>query len=130
LAATTPDLAGESSLGALDARYVTIDALPWRPTRWEGIRMKVLMEDKDKGLLTALMQWDPGTRLPLHEHVRIEQTYVLEGSLEDSEGVATAGNFVWRPEGSQHVASAPNGALILAFFLQPNRFFETNETLR
>lgn len=123
MTATTPDLAGEDKLGALDARYVTVSDLPWRPTRWDGIRMKVLMEDKEKGLLTALMQWDPGTQLPLHEHVRIEQTYVLEGTLEDSEGEATAGNFVWRPEGSKHVASAPRGALILAFFLQPNRFF-------
>lgn len=129
MAACTPDLTGESALGPLAARYVEVSELPWRPTRWDGIRMKVLMEDKDKGLLTALMQWDAGTKLPLHEHVRIEQTFVLEGSLEDSEGVATAGNFVWRPEGSQHVASAPNGALILAFFLQPNRFFDEQKGL-
>ncbi len=124
MAAITPDLKNEALLGPLAARYVTTEELPWRPTRWEGIRMKVLMEDKEKGLLTALMEWDPGTRLPLHEHVRIEQTYVLRGALADDEGVATAGNFVWRPEGSQHVASAPEGALILAFFLQPNRFFD------
>ncbi len=123
MVATTPDLKNEQQLAPLAARYVVTDELPWRPTRWEGIRMKVLMEDKESGLLTALMEWDAGTKLPLHEHVRIEQTYVLRGSLADEEGVATAGNFVWRPQGSQHVASAPDGALILAFFLQPNRFF-------
>jgi len=125
MAATTPDLPGEDRLAPLAARYVAVGDLPWRATRWDGIKMKILMEDKEKGLLTALMRWEPGTQLPLHEHVRIEQTYVLEGSLADDEGVATAGNFVWRPQGSQHVASAPEGALILAFFLQPNRFFET-----
>lgn len=122
--ATTPDLAGLESLPALAARYVDIGTLPWRPTRWPGIVMKVLLEDKESGLFTALMRWEPGTSLPLHEHVRIEQTYVLEGSLADDEGEATAGNFVWRPQGSRHVARAPKGALILAFFLQPNRFFD------
>lgn len=123
--ASTPDLENEKLLAPLAARYVDVEHLPWRKTRWDGIRMKVLMEDQEKGLLTALMEWDPGTSLPLHEHVRIEQTYVLSGALADDEGVATAGNFVWRPEGSRHVASAPEGALILAFFLQPNRFFDT-----
>lgn len=125
MAATTPDLPGLDRLPALAARYVDIAALPWRPTRWPGIVMKVLMEDRESGLLTALMRWDAGTFLPLHEHVRIEQTYVLEGSLVDDEGAATAGNFVWRPQGSRHVARAPDGALILAFFLQPNRFFDS-----
>ena len=28
----------------------------------------------------------------------------------------------WRPAGNQHEAVAPNGALILGFFLKPNRF--------
>lgn len=89
--------------------------------------MKVLLEDKQSGLATLLMKWEPGSSLPLHEHVRIEQTYVLEGSLKDEEGEATAGNFVWRPPGSQHVATSPNGAVILAFFLEPNRFFESKQ---
>ena len=82
------------------------------------------MEDKDSGLLTALFRWQPGSKLPLHEHVEIEQTYVLEGSFEDDEGEATAGNFVWRPAGSRHEARSPHGALVLAFFLRPNRFFD------
>ena len=82
------------------------------------------MEDKASGLLTALFRWAPGSRLPLHEHVEIEQTYVLEGSIEDDEGEVTAGNFVWRPAGSRHEARSRNGALILAFFLRPNRFLE------
>jgi hypothetical protein len=49
-------------------------------------------------------------------------TYVLEGTLEDDEGVCMAGNFVWRPAGSTHEAVAPNGALILGIFMKPNYF--------
>jgi quercetin dioxygenase-like cupin family protein len=122
MTAATPDLAGSAKLGALASRYVNVEALPWKPTRWAGIDMKVLVEDPETGLLTALFRWAPGSELPYHEHARIEQTYVLEGTLCDEEGEAKAGEFVWRPAGSRHVARAPKGALILGFFLAPNRF--------
>jgi quercetin dioxygenase-like cupin family protein len=48
---------------------------------------------------------------------------VLEGRLVDHEGEVKAGNYVWRPAGSRHSASAPEGALVLGFFLKPNHFF-------
>jgi anti-sigma factor ChrR (cupin superfamily) len=122
MAATTPHMPRQEKLAPLASRYVKLDTLPWKPTKWQGIDMKVLLEDPESGLLTALFRWAPGSSLPMHEHVRIEQTYVLEGSFEDEEGVAHAGEFVWRPAGSQHVARSPNGALMLAFFLAPNTF--------
>ena len=31
--------------------------------------------------------------MPLHEHTALEQTYVLEGRLEDHEGVCGPGQF-------------------------------------
>ena len=86
--------------------------------------MKILLQDEATGLLTALFRWAPGTELPLHEHVDIEQTYVLSGSIVDDEGEVTEGNFVWRPRGNRHIARAPKGALVLAMFLRPNRFLE------
>lgn len=108
----------------LASRYVAVDAVPWTATRFSGIEMKTLMEDKQTGMLTVLMRWAPGARLPMHEHVRIEQTYVLQGSFADHQGVCTAGNYVWRPAGSRHEAWTDEGALVLAFFLSPNRFFD------
>jgi anti-sigma factor ChrR (cupin superfamily) len=103
---------------------VDVAALPWTPTRFKGVEMKVLMEDKETGLSTALVRFAPGAVLPDHEHVELEQTFVLEGSLQDHEGVVTAGNYVWRPAGSRHDAHAPDGCLTLSFFLKPNRFFD------
>lgn len=100
-----------------------METIPWEPTPYAGVEWKVLMRDEDSGLLTALFKWAPGSELPLHEHVEIEQTFVLEGSIEDEEGEVTAGNYVWRPAGSRHVARSRNGALILGFFLKPNKFF-------
>ena len=63
----------------------------------------------------------PGGVVPLHEHTALEQTYMLEGSLEEGKELC-AGDFVWRPGGNMHVAHAPNGATFLAIFNRPNRF--------
>ena len=74
--------------------------------------------DKELGVVTALMKFAPGAVLPDHEHVKIEQTYVLEGKLVDKEGPAKdltvgPGEFVWREAGSRHVACTPEGGLSL-----------------
>jgi len=120
----TPGATNHAGLAALASRYVDVAGLPWVPTRFPGVDMKMLMEDKETGLMTALVQFAPGAVLPDHEHVELEQTWVLEGALEDDEGVVTAGNYVWRPAGSRHDARAPKGCLTLSFFLKPNRFFD------
>lgn len=119
----TPDYDFGKLLQPLQSRLVEIDKLPWTPTPFSGIAVKVLVRDEKTGLMTALFRWQPGAVLPDHEHVELEQTFVLEGSLVDEDGEVTAGNFVWRPGGSRHVARAPKGALVLCFFLKPNKFF-------
>jgi anti-sigma factor ChrR (cupin superfamily) len=116
-----------NALPELASRYVDVDTLPWKPTGFPGIDMKILLREPETGLLTALFRWAPGAILPLHEHVEIEQTYILEGSIVDQEGVSTKGNFAWRPKGNQHRATSPKGALLIAFFLKPNVFLEGAE---
>lgn len=120
----TPHAKNHENLADLASRYVDVDALPWKPTPYAGIEIKVLMQNQETGLLTALTRFAPGAKLPLHEHTDLEQSYVIEGSLVDDEGVATTGNYVWRPAGSTHEAHAPDGALVLSFFLRPNRFLD------
>jgi anti-sigma factor ChrR (cupin superfamily) len=120
----TPNARNHEGLAALASRYVDVDQLAWTPTCWPGIELKVLMEDKQTGLLTALTRFAPGAVLPDHEHTEIEQTYVIEGSLVDGEGEAKAGQYVWRPAGSRHDAHSPGGCVVLSFFLKPNKFFD------
>ena len=124
MAAATPMLKEQDALSPLASRFVDVGSLPWKPTQCEGVEMKILLEDPETGLMTALFRWQPGAKLPLHEHIEIEQTYVLEGSILDDEGEVTAGNYVWRPAGNRHEAVAPNGALVLGMFLKPNRFLD------
>jgi quercetin dioxygenase-like cupin family protein len=105
--------------------------MEWQQTRFPGCEAKTLLFDRSTGLMTALMRFAPGAVLPDHEHVNVEQTYVLEGSLVDKEGPAQgieckAGEFIWREQGSRHVAWCPEGGLMLAIFQVPNKFFEAD----
>ena len=70
----------------LASRLVQVKDLPWTPIRFPGCHVKTLVVDKETGLATVLLKMDPGAELPDHEHVLIEQTYVIEGRLVDKEG--------------------------------------------
>ena len=103
-----------SSTTETHSHLVRPATMEWQKTRFPGCEAKTLLFDHKTGLMTALMRFEPGAVLPDHEHVNIEQTYVLEGSLVDKEGPAQgieckAGEFIWREQGSRHVAWCPAG---------------------
>jgi len=127
MAAITPKAADHARLAPLASRFVEVATLPWEDTRFPGVRQKILVVDRDSGVATALIHMAPGAKLPHHEHVLIEQTFVLEGSLVCGEGECKAGDFVWRPAGSRHEAwGGPQGGTMLAIFQIANRFFESD----
>src|SRR6201982_3094025 len=94
--------------------YVKPQKMAWVPTQFPGISIKVLYEDKEKGEMTCFLKWEPGATLPMHKHPEIEQSYVIEGSFYDHEGICRAGEFVWRRVGSFHETCSDEGAIILA----------------
>ncbi len=131
MTAVTPKASNHANLPPLASRFVDVAALPWEKTVYPGIEAKTLLVDRASGLLTVLLKMAPGAKLPDHEHVLIEQTFLMEGSLVCGEGTLTAGNFVWRPAGSRHEAWAgPEGNLSIAMFQMPNRFFQADGSVR
>src|SRR3979409_1184486 len=121
--AVTPQTADTHS------HIVRPENMEWQKTRFPGCEAKTLLFDRSTGLMTALMRFAPGAVLPDHEHVNIEQTYVLEGSLVDKEGPAQgieckAGEFIWREQGSRHVARSREGGLGLALVRAPTTHSE------
>jgi anti-sigma factor ChrR (cupin superfamily) len=129
MSGATPNAKNHSTLAPLASRFVEVAGLPWEKTRFAGVEMKTLLVDRETGVITSLMKFAPGARLPDHEHVLIEQTYVLEGSLVDKEGPDAGvevgpGEFVWRPAGSRHTAWSPKGGTFVAIFQIPNKFYE------
>ena len=121
-----PDYIPHELLGPLDSRYEDIDTIPWGPARY-GTQSKVLYKDNEAKQALIMVKADPGAVLSDHEHMGLELTYVIEGSLEDDYGKCTAGNFVWRPKGSRHQARCPNGAVFLVLFNGGARSVDTGE---
>jgi anti-sigma factor ChrR (cupin superfamily) len=71
---------------------------PWIALPIPGVEIRPLLGPK-----TLLVRIKPGSVYPQHEHHQLEQCYVLEGSLTDSDGVTVyAGDFVCMPSGITH----------------------------
>ena len=107
-------------------RVVDVAAMEWDEIE-PGVHAKVLWRNEETGASTVLFKFDPGTSAPLHEHMGIEQTFVLEGSFEDHDSKITAGNFAVREAGSIHAGRTEEGSLHLAFFSKPNRLIEGDQ---
>ena len=103
--------------------YVKPSEMDWKPTRFEKVSIKVLYEDPVRGEMSCLLKLEPGAHIPFHKHPEIEQSLVLEGSVEDHDGIATAGDYVWRKPGSAHDNKSPGGALLFAVYRRPNIYY-------
>ena len=101
--------------------------MDWVPSKFPGISSKVLFADPASGVSSILFKMEPGAIVPLHEHAALEQPWIIEGSLVDLDGAASAGQFVWRPGGNVHQAYSPNGAVLLGMFMKPNIFANGTE---
>src|SRR3970282_1992252 len=93
----TPNAKNHAALPPLASRFAEVGALPWEKTVFPGVEQKTLLIDRESGLLTVLLRMGPGAKLPDHEHVLIEQTYLLSGTLWCGEGTVTAGHSWRRP---------------------------------
>ena len=69
-----------------------------------------------------MLRWAPGATLPFHRHPELEQSYVIEGSFSDHDGICRAGEYVWRTAGSKHETYSEEGCVILAVYRKPNLF--------
>lgn len=120
-----------TSIGEEHSHIVRPAEMEWQKTRFQGCEVKTLYFDRDSGLVTALMRFAPGAVLPDHEHVGVEQTWVIDGKLVDKEGPVKGlevgpGEFVWREAGTRHVAWCPEGGMTLAVFQVPNKFYDAD----
>ena len=107
----------------LASHYVRSAELEWEKMgSFGGVEMKVLYQDENSGLFTGLFRLSPGATIPLHEHTDVEQTFLLEGTFQDEDGVAQPGDFIWRPAGNRHTAYSPDGCVFLGIFQKPNKF--------
>lgn len=95
---------------------------------WEaflpGVDVRWLYQTTPDGPAAALIRYQPGARVPLHEHVGYEHVFVLDGAQSDQFGNATAGTLTINSPGSSHSVVSENGCVVLIIWERRARFLE------
>jgi len=87
----------------------------------DGRMRKVVYRDLSGAAprFSALVKYAPGTEQPHHDHLAGEEVLVLEGTLEDDDGVYPAGTFVLMPAGTGHAPRSKDGC---TFLVRPGQY--------
>ena len=97
------------------------DAADWRPTKTDGVAVKVLRSDKTTGESSFLLKLEAGARVPAHDHPGGEELYVLDGDFQVGRDRLGAGDYLYTPPNVVHAASSERGCLVLVMLPQPVR---------
>ena len=94
--------------------------------RWEpfhlGVDIHWLYRENDQGHSAALIRFQPGGAVPLHEHRGFEHIYILSGSQSDGNGSMNAGSLMVHRPGTRHRIVSEEGCLVLAIYEKPAQF--------
>lgn len=81
-------------------------AIPWRTTRYPGVRIHFYAVDQRSGRALVLIAMAPGRGYPRHRHRGAEEVLVVQGAYRDESGVHGAGQFVSYADGTVHTPVA------------------------
>ena len=84
---------GGRTLRANEGKWVAISP---------GVRMKKLSSDRSRHTVTVLMEMQPGSSVPPHEHHHPEDSYIVSGSARLGDLVLFAGDFHHVDAGTHH----------------------------
>jgi len=96
------------------------DTLAWEPFR-AGIRAHWLYRTGEDGPAAALLRYEPGATVPLHEHVGWEHIFVLSGSQFDGTRCYGEGALLISPPQTRHAIVSEEGCVVLAVWQRPVR---------
>jgi anti-sigma factor ChrR (cupin superfamily) len=105
----------------LQGGFETMSFEPFRP----GVTICHLRQPQpEKPAALALLRYEPGARVPLHEHPGLETIVVLSGSQSDEAGTYRAGDLVVNPPGTRHRVWSDDGCVVLISWAEPVRILE------
>jgi len=99
------------------------DDLAWETLR-PGVDIHWIYRDGEDGAALALIRFQPGGRVPLHEHRGYEHILVLSGSQTDENGRLDAGSLMVHAPGTRHSIVSEEGCLVLAMYERRVRFVD------
>ena len=87
----------------------------------EGVLLKKLYVDQASGIATSLVRMQPGTALPVHQHLGVEQFLVIEGDCNVAGKTLGPGDYHRAASGSIHETTyTVEGTLFL--LVAPERY--------
>lgn len=95
-------------------------SLTFSPFR-EGITVCYLLQGTPA---IAVLRYEPGATVPLHEHTGPEMIVVLDGEQSDEHGTYGKSDVVINPAGSRHSVRSDAGCVVLLHWAQPVRFID------
>jgi anti-sigma factor ChrR (cupin superfamily) len=111
-----PDSSGRSLvIQNLHKLHVLPRTLDWQ-IFYPGVHVHWLYRDGDHGSAAAFIRFQPGGRVPLHEHRGFEHIIVLQGSQTDENGRLEAGGLMVHAPGTRHSIVSTEGCLVLAIY--------------
>jgi anti-sigma factor ChrR (cupin superfamily) len=96
------------------------DDLAWQTLR-AGVRVHWIYRNGEGGAEAALLRYDPGATVPLHEHMGWEHIFVLAGSQSDGTATYAEGALLISPPGTRHAIVSADGCVVLAVWQRPVR---------
>jgi len=106
----------------LSGQFVSVLASEgeWREVQ-KGIMSKRLHFDQATGLATSIFRMQPGTALPVHQHIGVEQFFVIEGDCTVAGQNLHTGDYHRAESGSIHQTTyTVDGTLLLV--IAPERY--------
>ncbi len=100
------------------------EANQWeRGAAWEplaaGIRWRLLGANRSRDVRLMVIQMDPGSQLPDHEHGGVEELYLAHGSCEAGGRLLEAGDYHRAPAGSAHSVTGSRTGCTMIVLTQP-----------
>lgn len=99
------------------------EELSWEPFH-PGVDIHWIHREGGNGAAAALIRFQPGGRVPLHEHRGHEYIFVLSGSQADESGRLAAGSLMVHPPRTLHSVVSDEGCLVLAIYERRVRFLD------
>ncbi len=82
----------------------------------EGVSIKVLKADVEMDRVVVKIKFEPGSKMPRHNHYCRAIAYTVSGEWAYDEGSFSTGETAWEEEGNDHTPWSDNGAELFIVF--------------
>lgn len=110
-------------ISANDRRYRQLECAKWQPLSIDGQVLAGVEWSTLAGTASWVCYWmrmAPGSRSPSHQHTGLELVVVLEGEVQDSDGICfSEGASLVYGAGSQHWLTSLSGCVLLVIETGP-----------